>query len=82
LKPCVGTPAYATLCQAVHDAAVDAVTNSLPNPGALTGAALRGAAEKDASVEEVQLFQWLFPGLVVNVAFFRGQVLPTTRRLR
>jgi hypothetical protein len=39
---------------------------------------LRGAAEKDATVEEilqvVRSFQWLLPGLVVNVAFLRGQL--------
>jgi hypothetical protein len=49
------------------------------NPGGLTSAALRAAAASDAPLEEVlavcRLFQWLLPGLVANVAFFRHQLL-------
>ena len=51
----------------------------MPNPGGLSGAALRAAAEKDAPLTEVvemsRLFQWLLPGLVINVAYFRHQLL-------
>ena len=40
--------------------------------------ALRDAATSDASLEEVlsvvRLFQWLLPGLAVNVAFLRHQL--------
>jgi hypothetical protein len=78
LKPHVATEGHETLCQAVHDAVVDVVTSELPNPGKLSSIALRTAAAKDAGVEEIlrvaRLFQWLLPGLVVNVAFFRAQM--------
>jgi hypothetical protein len=45
----------------------------------LRGEALRAAARGDASPEGevlsvVRLFQWLLPGLVANVAFFRAQL--------
>ena len=50
----------------------------LPNPGGLSSDVLRAAAEADASLEEVtqvcRLFQWLLPGLIVNVAYFRHQL--------
>ena len=67
---------YEEIVQAVHARAA-AAARTLPNPGGLTSAALRAAAEADAPLEEVlamcRLFQWLLPGLVVNVAFFRRQ---------
>lgn len=50
----------------------------LPNATGLTPDDLRDAATSDASLEEVlsvvRLFQWLLPGLAVNVAFFRRQL--------
>ncbi|MFQ5775559.1 MAG: hypothetical protein ACE5GS_13645 [Kiloniellaceae bacterium] len=77
LKPVVATPAYERLIETVHARAV-AAARALPNPGGLTPAALRAAAAKDASVSEVlevcRLFQWLLPGLVANVAYFRRQL--------
>ena len=79
LKPHLATDVHEMLCQAVHDSVADVVTNELPNPGKLSSIALRAAAAKDADLEEIlqvaRLFQWLLPGLVVNVAFFRAQVL-------
>lgn len=77
LRRVVGTASYEALVQEVHERAVTAA-RGLPNPGRLTGAALRAAAARDASLEEVlevsRLFQWLLPGLVANVAFFRHQL--------
>lgn len=77
LKPVVVSPAYEELCQRVHARAVE-IARSLPNPGGLTGEALRVAAAADAPLEEVRdvcrLFQWLLPGLAVNVAFLREQL--------
>lgn len=52
----------------------------LPNPGGLTAAALRDAAARDPAGAPAEilalcrLFQWLLPGLVVNVAFLREQL--------
>jgi len=77
LKTVVEGPEYEAIVQGVHDRAVAAV-RGLPNPNRLTSAALRAAAEADAPLEEVlamcRLFQWLLPGLVVNVAYFRQQL--------
>lgn len=78
LKPVVAGADYAALCQAVHEAAVMSVAQALPNPGGMASSGLRAAAAEDASLEEVRqvarLFQWLLPGLVTNIAFFRAQL--------
>jgi hypothetical protein len=51
---------------------------NLQNPKSLKSKDLQNAAIKDASLKEVVevvcLFQWLLPGLAVNVAFFRAQL--------
>ena len=77
LKPHIGTAPYSSICQEVHDTLMAQVA-MFPNPGGLDGAALRAAADSDASAAEVldvvRLFQYLLPGLVTNVAFFRHQL--------
>ncbi len=77
LKTVVAGDQYEDIVQGVHDRAAAALRN-LPNPNGLTAAALAQAAEADASHGEVlemcRLFQWLLPGLVVNVAYFRQQL--------
>jgi hypothetical protein len=64
----------------VHKKAV-ALVLALPNPGELTSAMLVAAANEDTGAESVldvvRLFQWLLPGLVVNVACMRKQTLPS-----
>jgi hypothetical protein len=61
----------------IHEAAVS-IVRSLPNYGNLHGEALRLAARSSAPEGEVlsavRLFQWLLPGLAVNIAFFRAQL--------
>ena len=51
---------------------------AMPNPSPLTSETLRAAAKRDGGIAQilpvVQLFQWLLPGLVANVAFFRAQL--------
>ena len=78
LKPLAGGKAHEAIAQQVHERAL-AAARTLPNAGGLKSAALRAAAERDAPLEEVlemsRLFQWLLPGLVTNVAFFRHQLL-------
>lgn len=78
LKPHVGTQAYDDAVTRVHKKATDLVM-ALPNPANLTSASLVAAAERDGGLAEVlsvvRLFQWLLPGLVVNVAFMREQML-------
>lgn len=80
LRETAGAPAHEALCQAFHERCVEQATASLPNPGGLTGQALRGAAKRDAPLEEIRnmarLFQWLLPGLIVNIAYLRAQMLP------
>ncbi len=77
LKTVVSGSEYEAIVTGVHERAVAAVRD-LPNPNGLTSAALQAAAEADTSLEEVlemcRLFQWLLPGLVVNVAYFRQQL--------
>ena len=73
----VGDPAYEHAVEMVHRRARDLV-EALPNLTGLTAEQLRQAAEQDASTGEVldvvRLFQWLLPGLVVNVACLRAQL--------
>lgn len=79
LRPVVGGAAHEAVCERVHREAVRRVRRELPNPAGLTARALRAAAQRDAPLVEVlrvaQLFQWLLPGLVTNVAFFRAQLV-------
>lgn len=78
LKPSVGGAVHEAICAAVHEQAVNAVRLVLPNPGGLDSARLLEAAARDVTTAEVvqmsRLFQWLLPGLVTNVAFFREQL--------
>ncbi len=74
LKPRLGAPAYDELVGEVHRRAA-ASAAGLPNPGRLSGEALRRAAEDGESPAVVRLFQWLLPGLVTNIAFFRAQLI-------
>ena len=78
LREVAGTPAHEAVCQACHEYVAQLAAAGLPNPGGLTSDALRRAAGADASLEEViemcRLFQWLLPGLITNVAFFRHQL--------
>jgi hypothetical protein len=77
LKTVVAGDPYEDIVRGVHARALAAV-RGLPNPTGLTSAVLKNAAEADASLGEVlemcRLFQWLLPGLVVNVAYFRRQL--------
>jgi hypothetical protein len=78
LQPKLQRGEYEVLVAEIHEAAVSTV-RSLPNYGNLRGEALRVAARTNASEGEVlsvvRLFQWLLPGLAVNIAFFRAQLL-------
>lgn len=77
LKRAVNTPHYADLVAGVHHEA-HRLACGLPNPTGLTADELRSAAQTDAPTGEaldvVRLFQWLLPGLIVNVAFLRAQL--------
>ncbi|MHA1151593.1 MAG: halocarboxylic acid dehydrogenase DehI family protein [Alphaproteobacteria bacterium] len=77
LKTVVSGDEYENIVRGVHDRSL-AAAQSLPNPSGLTSAVLAQAAEADASRDQVlemcRLFQWLLPGLVVNVAYFRQQL--------
>ena len=78
LREKAGSPAHESICQACHDRVANLVATELPNPGGLSSDTLRRAAEADSSLEEViqvcRLFQWLLPGLITNVAYFRHQL--------
>ena len=78
LREKAGSPAHEAICQACHNRVAKLIVTDLPNPGGLSSDALRRAAEADASLDEVtqvcRLFQWLLPGLITNVAYFRHQL--------
>ncbi|MBU6357436.1 MAG: hypothetical protein KJS79_11960 [Rhodospirillales bacterium] len=78
IKPLVVTPDYDAACRRVHDAALAQVRHRVPNPAGLDAEGLRAAARQDAQLDEVlamaRLFQWLLPGLVLNVALFDLQL--------
>ena len=73
----LATPEYTRVVEEIHHTAID-LARQLPNPNGLTPSALQKAAARDASAEEVvsvvQLFQYLLPGLVTNIAVFRTQL--------
>ncbi len=79
LREAAGTPAHEALCASLHERCLAQAATLLPNPGALSSGALRAAAAKDAPLDEViqmsRLFQWLLPGLIVNVAYLRAQLI-------
>ena len=74
LKAAIQTSSYEVHVGRVHKRALS-IAAELPNTTGLTSTALRAAAESDISIEEVlavvRLFQWLLPGLAINVAFLR-----------
>lgn len=73
-----GSDRHESLATEIHRRAVE-IAQALPNPGRLSGDALRAAACGDAPLGEIlnvaRLFQWLLPGLVINIAYFRAQLL-------
>lgn len=75
----IRSPLYQGLVEEVHDTAVKLALN-LPNPNLLDSDQLQSAARQDAELGEVRdvvcLFQYLLPGLVTNIAYFRAQLLP------
>ena len=77
LRPHIGGEPYEALVSQVHDTVV-ALAQKLPNPKELQVATLQEAAQSDAPhgdvLEVVRLFQWLLPGLALNVAFFHLQL--------
>ena len=77
LKPSAVTSAHKALANQVYQRALE-LAGGLPNPGRLTAAALKKAAQEDAPLAEIrpvtELFHYLLPELVVNVAFFRAQL--------
>ncbi len=77
LKPSAETAAHKALANRVYGRVLE-LANALPNPGGLKAEALQAAAEQDAPLGEIrpvtELFHYLLPELVVNVAFFRAQL--------
>lgn len=78
LRPHIATPRHEALAHTMHEAIFE-VAASLPNPTALTAQALQAAAAADGDAAHIRdvtrLFTHLIPGLTVNVAFFRHQLL-------
>lgn len=79
LEPNLETESYESHCRAIHTKALS-VAMGLPNPAGLAPDRLLAAAAEDGGVDEIRdvcrLFQYLLPGLVLNVACFRRQLHP------
>ncbi|MFC3612740.1 hypothetical protein ACFORG_03115 [Lutimaribacter marinistellae] len=78
LKPVALDACYQPAVTRVHHRAVS-LALSLPNVTGMTPQALIDAAAKDADPDQVRdvvrLFQWLLPGLALNVGFLRAQLV-------
>ena len=78
LRKVIPQDIYENAVTQTHLKAVNLAFN-LPNATQITADDLLKETRKDAPVEEVlsvvRLFQWLLPGLAVNVAYFRQQLL-------
>ena len=78
LRSIVLAEEYEHAVQRVHNVAVS-LAGGLPNISQITPRQLIECAEQDASLTEVlsvvRLFQWLLPGLAVNVAVLRHQLV-------
>lgn len=72
------TAAHEALAQGMHEGLFN-LTARLPNPQGLTAARLQAAAARDGDATHIRdvtrLFTHLIPGLTVNVAFLRHQLL-------
>lgn len=79
LSPNIRSQSYRTITNDLHATALNVVVE-LPNPKLVDPLALSSAATKDSTHEEVleviRLFQYLLPGLVANIAYFRAQLKP------
>lgn len=80
LSPRVGSPAYNTARQQVHDAAMAAVTHlphayTMRHPEALAAGLSDGEAQELMRV--ISLFQWLLSGLIVNLTQCRLALEPS-----
>ena len=77
LRQSIPAADHESVCLSCHELATEFAT-SLPNPGKLVSEQLVEAAQADGSLDEVrqmcQLFQWLLPGLITNVAYLRHQL--------
>lgn len=78
LAPVTAMPDYEAFVADLHTRFVEAAM-TLPNPTGAVAEDIRAAAERSAPPGEVlevtQMFQWLLPGLITNVAFFRAQLV-------
>ena len=75
LREKVPTPEYSAATEALHARSVSLALD-LPNPGRLRCEMLQ--VSEAAGIQDllpvVRLFQWLLPGLILNVAYLRQQI--------
>ena len=74
----VQTDLYEKQVSLVHHFAIKKAL-SLPNPAGLTSKKLIMACKQKYKLKEIKevvsLFQWLLPGLAINVSYFRAQLV-------
>ena len=75
--PALSSKEYAEKISEIHNFIVKEVL-LLPNPNKINSVLVINAAKKDKKLNEIKkvvnLFQWLLPGLITNVAFMREQI--------
>ena len=73
LKPVIADPAYAGVRELVHNRALD-IVDRFPFPYRMDRGAASAAGLSRPSIDElcraIVLFQWLLPGLILNVTYF------------
>ena len=75
LRPWIGSDEHEEICLQLHEAANHLVSSVIPNPGRLSRADFSKQILKSHDILlTTRLFQWLLPGLITNVAFFREQL--------
>ena len=77
LQPTLNSNQYERKVSEIHNYVIRKVLE-LPNPNQITSKSILLAAKKDKKINEIKkvvnLFQWLLPGLIANVAFMKEQL--------
>ena len=76
LQPRVNSEEHETICLQLHEAANRLIVSAIPNPRQLRRVNFsQEVLQKQEILQTTRLFQWLLPGLITNVAFFKRQLM-------
>jgi len=75
LRPWIQSDEHERICVQLHEVANRLVGSVIPNPERLRRGNFSEAILRNQDIlATTRLFQWLLPGLITNVAFFRAQL--------